>query len=144
MINVVSFAEVGKPDFIGVALRLTRHRFGRLFPQPFLVGEDDAGPLLERLDGWSGGPRALFVVGRGDDCDVRLASNMVSRHHARLLVEKERVLLLDLSSRHGTCAEGNLLAPGEEREIALGARILFADVVLTLMDPHAAWDWVHR
>jgi hypothetical protein len=52
--------------------------------------------------------------------------------------------LLDLSSRHGTGVDGKLLGPGEERTLALGARIIFADVVLTLLEPHAAWDWVHR
>jgi len=47
-----------------------------------------------------------FVVGRAEDCQLRLASPLVSRHHCELTVEKERAWIRDLSSRNGTFVNG--------------------------------------
>jgi pSer/pThr/pTyr-binding forkhead associated (FHA) protein len=46
------------------------------------------------------------LIGRGDDCDVRLASHFVSRHHAEAWVEQDTLYLRDLGSRNGTVVNG--------------------------------------
>jgi DNA-binding winged helix-turn-helix (wHTH) protein len=46
------------------------------------------------------------VLGRGDDCDLVLASPVVSRHHARIHVSGENVVIEDLRSRNGTFVRG--------------------------------------
>jgi DNA-binding winged helix-turn-helix (wHTH) protein len=42
------------------------------------------------------------LIGRGDDCHVRIASAKVSRHHARISVDGGTAILEDLGSKNGT------------------------------------------
>jgi hypothetical protein len=42
------------------------------------------------------------VIGRAEDCDMRLDDEGVSRQHARVVVEEGAVVLEDLDSRNGT------------------------------------------
>lgn len=42
------------------------------------------------------------IIGRGDDCVVKLVSSLVSRHHARVTCDEEQTLIEDLGSRNGT------------------------------------------
>jgi pSer/pThr/pTyr-binding forkhead associated (FHA) protein len=43
-----------------------------------------------------------FLIGRGEDCDLRLRVSSVSRHHCILRVNNGEVLLIDLGSSNGT------------------------------------------
>lgn len=43
-----------------------------------------------------------FVIGRAADCDLRLTSPLVSRHHCMLSKEDDRVYVRDLQSSNGT------------------------------------------
>jgi pSer/pThr/pTyr-binding forkhead associated (FHA) protein len=45
---------------------------------------------------------SVYSIGRAPDCDVCLADKSVSQYHAQLIVEGERVFLVDLESRNGT------------------------------------------
>ncbi len=47
-----------------------------------------------------------FVIGRAPDCNLRLRSEDVSRHHCTLRVTGGEVLLLDLGSSNGTYLNG--------------------------------------
>lgn len=47
-------------------------------------------------------PEGETLVGRGVECGIRLPSPRVSRVHARIRVEGERVLLEDAGSKNGT------------------------------------------
>jgi DNA-binding winged helix-turn-helix (wHTH) protein len=65
------------------------------------------------------------LIGRADDCRLRIESSTVSRHHARLRVSGDEVWVEDLGSKNGTMVEGHKIeAPtalhGGER-ILLGA-----------------------
>lgn len=42
-----------------------------------------------------------LVIGRGPDCDVRVATHFVSREHARIVRERDRFLIEDLGSKNG-------------------------------------------
>ncbi|HEX6994109.1 MAG TPA: FHA domain-containing protein [Gammaproteobacteria bacterium] len=46
------------------------------------------------------GERPL-LIGRGPDCDVRIATHFVSREHARIVRERDRILIEDLGSTNG-------------------------------------------
>ena len=45
------------------------------------------------------------IIGRAEDCDIRVPFNSVSRHHAALAYERGEVTVHDLDSRHGTWVE---------------------------------------
>ncbi len=46
------------------------------------------------------------TLGRSPECDITVEDPLVSRHHARLLVEADRVLLENLGSRNGVRVNG--------------------------------------
>jgi diguanylate cyclase (GGDEF)-like protein len=50
------------------------------------------------------------VIGRGDDADVRLIDDGVSRRHAALMLDGDRVTLKDLGSVNGTYRNGTRIS----------------------------------
>src|SRR5215831_1182332 len=66
-----------------------------------LSGENPGQTL--RLD------RATVVIGRHPACDIRVADETVSRHHARVIVRPSGFFVEDLSSRNGTYLNGRRL-----------------------------------
>lgn len=60
-----------------------------------------------------------MTIGRQSDCDIAIPAEEVSRHHARLQVTAEGLLVEDLGSANGTWindkrVQSGLLRPGEE------------------------------
>lgn len=53
--------------------------------------------------------RAEFLIGRAEDCDLRLASPLVSRHHCMLTAQDGRIFLRDLESSNGTALNSRIL-----------------------------------
>jgi pSer/pThr/pTyr-binding forkhead associated (FHA) protein len=47
-------------------------------------------------------PGKEFCIGRGDDCQLRAASEMISRRHCLLIVEDSYAAVQDLGSKNGT------------------------------------------
>jgi pSer/pThr/pTyr-binding forkhead associated (FHA) protein len=43
-----------------------------------------------------------FLIGRGTDCDLRLRSSSVSRHHCVIRVTSDETTVVDLGSSNGT------------------------------------------
>jgi pSer/pThr/pTyr-binding forkhead associated (FHA) protein len=70
------------------------------------------------------------VLGRGPEADVRINSTRVSRKHARIVVDGERVTVEDLGSKNGTFVGdvqvngSSPLAHGDELRIGHLAAIL--------------------
>jgi diguanylate cyclase (GGDEF)-like protein len=68
-------------------------------------------------------PRGEATIGRGQTCEVRLPDDGVSRAHARLAVDGEKIVLQDLDSRNGTYHNGKrvtgtiTLADGDKIQI---------------------------
>ena len=62
----------------------------------------ETGPLT----GLSFGVSDSIVVGRSLDSDIAIISPHVSRHHARLELEEERLVVEDLGSSNGTVVNG--------------------------------------
>ena len=50
-----------------------------------------------------------LIIGRDEDCAIRIDDRQVSRHHARLLVRNGKVELEDLGSKNGTFLAGKLI-----------------------------------
>ena len=92
---------------------------------------------LERLDDTSA-PEILvespeisvahpeFVIGRSQDCDLQIASQLVSRHHCELIVDERdhAVRVRDLGSQNGTFVNQALVP--EECELKDGDRLMVA------------------
>ena len=51
-------------------------------------------------------PRDVTVMGRREDCDLRIPLGEVSRKHARLIVDGETLKVEDLGSSNGTFVNG--------------------------------------
>jgi DNA-binding winged helix-turn-helix (wHTH) protein len=108
--------------------RLVRTVYGR--------GYAFSGDAIDEMSGcsllWEGRLVPLIegenVVGRGDECHVRVRSAKVSRRHARIVVAGGRATIEDLGSKNGTFVgtrpvEGaRLLSEGDE--ILVGAAVL--------------------
>ena len=46
------------------------------------------------------------VIGRGQKANIRLLDDGISREHAQLVVQKDRIVLQDLGSTNGTYCNG--------------------------------------
>ena len=69
----------------------------------------------------------VLVLGRGADADIRLTDTGVSRRHAELHLDDDKVTIVDLASTNGTTVNGRpvdkaLLHDGDR--IGLGASVL--------------------
>jgi two-component system, cell cycle response regulator len=53
------------------------------------------------------------IIGRGDECDIAVQENSVSRRHARVEPSKDGFYLLDLQSTNGTFINDNQLTEGK-------------------------------
>ena len=68
-------------------------------------------------------PAKEMIVGRDEDCDLRIASSLVSRKHCVLKNSAEGILVTDLSSQNGThvndipISEPTLLREGDTLRI---------------------------
>jgi serine/threonine protein kinase len=72
---------------------------------------------------------AVLLVGRGEDCDLRLSDPSVSRVHVRITLLDNRVYLEDAGSRWGTLVNG---IPTDSRELAPGDSVEIGDTQLRL------------
>lgn len=63
------------------------------------------------------------TVGRGSDCDLCLASEQVSRHHAVIRWDGYQATILDLGSTNGTHLNGRRLDPHQPTPLSVGDRL---------------------
>lgn len=68
-------------------------------------------------------PEREMIIGRGEDVDLFIDGEEVSRHHAVLTVADGKLVLRDLNSTNGTILEGVQLAPGKEALVRVGQTI---------------------
>jgi len=73
--------------------------------------------------------REMLLVGRGEDCGIRLSDPSVSRVHVRITLSDGQVYLEDAGSRWGTLVNGRST---EGRELVPGDRIEIGDTQLRL------------
>jgi pSer/pThr/pTyr-binding forkhead associated (FHA) protein len=66
-------------------------------------------------------PGQQFLIGRGEGCQLRPASERISRKHCAILVAEGRVTVRDLGSTNGTVVNGERIAG--ERELKNGDKL---------------------
>jgi serine/threonine protein kinase len=73
-----------------------------------------------------------LTVGREADSDLMLPATAVSRHHARISCEGQRVRVTDLNSTNGTFLEGERILPGVAERWLPGRRLRIGGYWLAL------------
>ena len=71
------------------------------------------------------------VIGRGNEADIRLEDEMISRKHCELSWDGHRVTLRDLDSPNGTFVDGTLLS-GRPRAVDSENRLQIGKMVLKI------------
>ena len=72
------------------------------------------------------------TVGRGADCELRIDDDSLSRRHARIVVDGNRVTIEDLGSRNGTRVQGRSVESHAAVELAVGSIAELGDIVVAL------------
>ena len=94
-----------------------------------LVG---GGPLAGRRFALE---RETTLIGRGEDCDVRIDDPLASRRHAAVRREPWRYVLEDLGSRNGTLVNGEPVQGSHH--LRHGDTVHVATTPLRFEDPNA-------
>jgi predicted component of type VI protein secretion system len=68
-------------------------------------------------------PGAKFVIGRDPDCQLRPASQAVSKHHCAIITRDGRVYIQDFGSTNGTFVNDAQLEANSEVELKSGERL---------------------
>ena len=79
------------------------------------------------------------VIGRSTDCNLRLASGKISRKHCKLLINDDRVAIIDLGSSNGTYLNKQKLDANVETAISPGEQLSVGAVTFVVQynDPSA-------
>ena len=79
-----------------------------------------------------------FLIGRGIDCDLRLKSTDISRHHCIIRLTADKAELVDLGSQNGTFLKGERVR--SQAELHTGDKIQLGSFcyVMDLGDRDAA------
>ncbi len=75
-----------------------------------------------------------FIIGRARDCDLVIDSTQISRQHARLELDHEQVVFVDLGSTNGSFVNGERLLPNEMRRLHAGDKINMGQVCTVEFD----------
>jgi len=73
-----------------------------------------------------------FLIGRDPGCQLRPASQAVSKQHCAFLIRDGKVFLIDYGSTNGTSVNDETLTANAEREIVHGDRIKAGPLDFTL------------
>lgn len=68
------------------------------------------------------------LIGRASDCDLKLKSDLVSRHHCKIFLTESVALVHDLGSSNGTFIDGKKVTPKRDTKLAPGCLLSIADV----------------
>lgn len=79
------------------------------------------------------------LIGRSTECNLRLASGLVSRRHCKLLISDEQVAVIDLGSSNGTFLNDEKVTPKIEVPIPPGSELTIgpARFIVQYDDPTA-------
>lgn len=128
----VAVVPTSAEDTAELARRLVRDALdpdgGGAIPAPRLtvLNGETAGAVLELPR-----PPASVVIGRGDDCDLRIPDADASREHVEIVRDHDGVLARDLDSKNGLSINGRPVVEARLRdrdELLIGAtHLVFED-----------------
>ena len=64
-----------------------------------------------------------FIIGRGENAQLKPSSDLVSRNHCQLKIENGKLLISDMGSRNGTYVNGSLLEAAHEAKVGDTLRV---------------------
>ena len=73
------------------------------------------------------------TLGRSPTCDIKIASNSVSKEHATLLAVGDKLILSDLESRNGTFVNGVKI---QNQRLNPGDKLSLHDVLVDVIQMH--------
>ena len=79
--------------------------------------------------------RGVTLIGRSLDCHVTIEDPLVSRQHARIIIDEDKATLEDLGSRNGVKLNGTTLRGAGELKDGDRLRIGTQDLVFCCVDP---------
>jgi two-component system cell cycle response regulator len=102
-----------------------------------------SGPLLGKLYALKDGS---IIIGRGEDADIKIDDQRVSRRHLKLVVEGEKASIEDLGSTNGTFVNGKriskkVLSPDDKVQLSPSSIFKFS---LTDEDERFAIDELYE
>ncbi len=78
------------------------------------------------------------IIGRSPTCQVKLASNSVSKEHATVLMTEDgKIILTDMNSRNGSFVNGLRV---QNQKLNAGDKLTFHDVVVELLELPPGYD----
>lgn len=80
----------------------------------------------------------VYVVGRGDHCDLPLADADASREHVQIVRRGSTILVRDLDSKNGAALDGALLPPGRDVAWKTTQTLYVGGSLLVLDEPATA------
>ncbi|WP_428635074.1 FHA domain-containing protein [Sedimenticola sp.] len=79
--------------------------------------------------------KAITVVGRDPDCDIAIDNNMLSRCHARLVIDEHQLRVIDLNSANGTFVNGRRITEARARP---GDELRFDEEAFIILGPRGS------
>jgi pSer/pThr/pTyr-binding forkhead associated (FHA) protein len=76
--------------------------------------------------------QADTIIGRSPDCQLKVASNQISRRHCQIFVRQDSVAIKDLGSANGTFVNGRRVPPEVEVPLTPGTRIMLGPLQFTV------------
>lgn len=93
-----------------------------VLPRFVLQIETKDGPKIVDL------AQGEHVLGRAEDCDIPIDDHGLSRRHAKLVVDQERVCVVDLGSTNQTQLAGKRVFPDDIVPVEPGSELVFGAV----------------
>jgi pSer/pThr/pTyr-binding forkhead associated (FHA) protein len=125
--------EAGRPDTLAHLL------------EQDALSQEDKRPFLSVLNGPQAGLRVFFqeplrqiIIGRGEECELRLVDAGASRRHAQLRCSLGGASFSDLGSRHGTTVNGVLILPNQSTPLKDRSEIIIGQTKISYSDPEEA------
>ncbi len=72
------------------------------------------------------------VIGRSPDCQLKVASNQISRRHCQIVIRDTVVAIKDLGSANGTFVNGRQVPPEVEIPLTPGTRVMLGPLQFTV------------
>lgn len=72
------------------------------------------------------------IIGRDPECDIAIENAMLSRQHAKLMIEDEALKVIDLDSANGTFLNGNRV---ESAQLQAGDELRFDQLAFVVVGP---------